>query len=264
MEKAIVKTENNQAVIFDPETAIRQGTIAAKKLTEIIEAKPKKVIIQGNQYLTYEDWQVLGRFYGITAGTLKTEEIWRERILVGFLANAEALHNGVRISGAEASCMRDEKKRKKDGTIVYPWKDKPEFQLRSMAQTRACAKSLRNVLAWVVILAGYRPTPAEEINGEEKEVTATINGKCKYCGAVGQYHKPGCLNHTKQAKAVNSNLASDKQKKMIFALSKANGIEADDAKETFKNRYSLESFNDLTKSQASEIIDGFQEFKGQS
>jgi len=33
-----------------------------------------------------------------------------------------------------------------------------------MAQTRACAKALRNVLAWVVVLAGYRPTPAEEMH----------------------------------------------------------------------------------------------------
>jgi len=34
-----------------------------------------------------------------------------------------------------------------------------------MAQTRACAKALRNVLAWVVVLAGYRATPAEEMQG---------------------------------------------------------------------------------------------------
>ena len=32
-------------------------------------------------------------------------------------------------------------------------------------QTRACAKALRNVLSWVVVLAGYRPTPAEEMDG---------------------------------------------------------------------------------------------------
>ncbi len=41
----------------------------------------------------------------------------------------------------------------------------PLFQVMSMAQTRACAKVLRQVLAWVVVLAGYRPTPAEELEG---------------------------------------------------------------------------------------------------
>src|SRR5262249_527648 len=39
----------------------------------------------------------------------------------------------------------------------------PMFQLASMAQTRANAKVLRNVLSWVAVLAGYKPTPAEEI-----------------------------------------------------------------------------------------------------
>lgn len=39
----------------------------------------------------------------------------------------------------------------------------PNFQLRSMAQTRAGAKAMRNALSWVVVLAGYRPTPAEEM-----------------------------------------------------------------------------------------------------
>jgi hypothetical protein len=32
-----------------------------------------------------------------------------------------------------------------------------------MAQTRAGSKALRNALAWVVVLAGYKPTPAEEM-----------------------------------------------------------------------------------------------------
>ena len=41
----------------------------------------------------------------------------------------------------------------------------PLFQLRSMAQTRACGKALSNLFKWVVVLAGYKPTPAEEMIG---------------------------------------------------------------------------------------------------
>lgn len=41
----------------------------------------------------------------------------------------------------------------------------PLFQLASMAQTRANAKALRNVLSWVAVLAGAAPTPAEEMDG---------------------------------------------------------------------------------------------------
>jgi hypothetical protein len=78
---------------------------------------------------------------------------------------------GLVIGGAEAYCMRDEErwgtrpkyewqegKRVKVGDEIVPW-----FQLASMAQTRAGAKAFRNRLAWVVVLAGYRPTPAEEM-----------------------------------------------------------------------------------------------------
>lgn len=39
----------------------------------------------------------------------------------------------------------------------------PMFQLRSMAQTRAAAKAHRMVFGFVPVLAGYRPTPAEEL-----------------------------------------------------------------------------------------------------
>jgi hypothetical protein len=45
-----------------------------------------------------------------------------------------------------------------------------------MAQTRACAKALRNVLAWVVVLAGYAPTPAEEMeSGEQMDDAGAVS-----------------------------------------------------------------------------------------
>jgi hypothetical protein len=56
------------------------------------------------------------------------------------------------------------KKRPKKERIALGEEKVPLFQLASMAQTRANAKALRNCLAWVVVLAGYRATPAEELN----------------------------------------------------------------------------------------------------
>ena len=50
-------------------------------------------------------------------------------------------------------CTRDERN----------WASRDEFTLRSMAQTRASAKALRNVLAWVAVLGGFKPTPVEEM-----------------------------------------------------------------------------------------------------
>lgn len=164
---------------FQPKVVVEQAHEAAKALKEVLDAKTKKVIVNGERYLEFEDWQLLGRFYGYTIETGEAEEIWREGKLVGFKARATVYHNGTKVGGAEASCLRDEKN----------WTDKPEFQLKSMAQTRAGAKALRNVLAWVAVLAGYRPTPAEEIVSEEN---GNNHEKCPYCGTVGKFHKKGC------------------------------------------------------------------------
>ena len=96
------------------------------------------------------------------------------------------------ISAADAMCMNDEDKW--GMRAKYEWKDggrvqigevqAPFYQLRSMAQTRACAKALRNVLAWVVVLAGYKPTPAEEMAGVEAG-NGSNEPSCPSCGKKG-------------------------------------------------------------------------------
>jgi len=148
------------AVQYPPDVVLAEATKAAKALADVIETKPNKCVIRGKTYLQYEDWQTLGRFYGVTAKARSTSYVeFGEGYdqVRGFEATADALlvsTNQV-ISSAEAMCLNDEEK----------WESSPFFQLRSMAQTRACAKALRNVLAWVVVLAGYNPTPAEEMDG---------------------------------------------------------------------------------------------------
>ncbi|MEN6474380.1 MAG: hypothetical protein ABFD81_10225 [Syntrophaceae bacterium] len=163
--------------------------------------------MNGEQYLEFEDWQTVGKFYEVSAKVVSTEFI-DFGSAQGFLAKAEVirLSDGMAISAAEAMCLNDEDKWSarskyvyeyvlKDGTRqeddppkdMIVWVDNPDkpgkkmpqkervlrgevkvplFQLRSMAQTRACAKALRNVLAWVVVLAGYKPTVAEELDGD--------------------------------------------------------------------------------------------------
>ncbi len=187
---------------FNPRKIISEANKAARALKKVINGKPKKVIINGEQYLEFEDWQTLGYFYGYSVETGEAEEIIREDKIVGYKAKSIVFKNGVRVGGAEASCLRDEKN----------WGEKPEFQLKSMAQTRAGAKGLRNVLAWVAVLAGYKPTPAEELihNGKKynSSPASLSNGKAKYpyqptalkcvhCGTTGKFHASGCPNYIK-------------------------------------------------------------------
>lgn len=160
-EMKLVPIEIMHPIKFDPEKEVEFASKCAKALTSIIDSKPKPVMINGEKYLEFEDWQTISRFFNTTVGTEKTERIVDEEgKFKGYSAVAVVFNpQGVKIGCAEASCFRDEKN----------WAEKPEFQLKSMAQTRACAKSLRNIFAWVVVLAGFKTTPAEELNDKNYE-----------------------------------------------------------------------------------------------
>ena len=189
-----------------PEVVLLEAKKAAQALKDVIAQKARPVIMNGEQYLEFEDWQTLGRFYSITAREDGDPEYLDLGGVRGFKASAVAIDGrGREISRATAYCLNDEEKwrdrtkyayvyhLKSGGTSVddpghdeIVWEDNPNkpgkkrpkkervqvgvenvplFQLSSMAQTRANAKALRNVLSWVVVLAGYRPTPAEEMEG---------------------------------------------------------------------------------------------------
>ena len=146
-----------------PEIVLEEAAKAAQALRDVIERKLNKCVINGKTFLQFEDWQTLGRFYGVTVAARATSYIEQGRVR-GYECHAEAIRaDGQVISAAQAMCMDDEAK----------WSDKPLFQLRSMAQTRAQAKALRNVLAWVVVMAGYAPTPAEEMDGHNSRAIAS-------------------------------------------------------------------------------------------
>lgn len=177
----------------DPEQVLAEATKAAAALGRVIALKNKPVVFNGETYLELEDWQTVGKFYGITTKVLETRYVDYGGV-TGWEAVAVALNaDGMEVSRAESMCMTDEDNW---GSVPeYAWKDvldehgkkiwdanlrngkggykatkelvgskpKPMFQLRSMAQTRACGKAFRQVLSWVVVLGGFKPNVAEEM-----------------------------------------------------------------------------------------------------
>ena len=232
--------QNEIRVARKPQDVLKEAKEAAMALMSVVAIKKDPVIFNGNQYLEFEDWQTVAKFYGLTSKVTSTTFIDYGGVK-GFEAHAEVIRaDGQVVSSADAMCLNDEdnwstrakfewktaesgrKVKTKIGEVPVPL-----FQLRSMAQTRACAKALRNVLAWVVVLAGFKPNVAEEMTGDEpsrsaaprpqakkealdasgfKEITAKFAGACAGCGgpvAVGEkvmfnsklkgvYH-PACL-----------------------------------------------------------------------
>jgi hypothetical protein len=154
--KAITKPAKKTLVLEgDPNAQLEYAQKAAQALMVRVNSKKKQVIIGGKQYLEFGDWQTLARFFGATVGVEWTKPIERAGKLEGYEARAIVYQHGETISAAEASCMRAERN----------WKDRDEFAVKSMAQTRASAKALRNAFGWVAELAGYASTPAEEMDG---------------------------------------------------------------------------------------------------
>lgn len=166
-------------VTRDPNLILAEASQAARALKAVLDSRPKddRVMMNGKRYLVFEDWAVLAKFYGLVAKVSTTAYIELNGVR-GFEAKAVAYHvpTGTEVSAAEAMCLNDEDKwstrskyeykdgkREKVGDVPVPL-----FQLKSMAQTRACAKALKNAVSWVVVMAGYQPNIAEEMTGDEE------------------------------------------------------------------------------------------------
>lgn len=65
--------------------------------------------------------------------------------------------NGVPIAGGDGMCSRTEE----------TWRDRDDYALRGMAQTRATSRAIAGAARWIVTLAGYSATPAEEYGAHE-------------------------------------------------------------------------------------------------
>ena len=180
-------------VARDPEQVLADAQKAAAALMKVVNGKKKQIVFNNETYLESGDWQTVAKFYGVTAKVESTKYVTYGEAS-GFEAAAVALDcNGRVVSRGEAMCLNDEENwgmRTKyewreeldsNGKMIWEYNEAkgknlprrkkvsvgsaltPLFQLRSMAQTRACGKALSNLFKWVVVLAGYKPTPAEEM-----------------------------------------------------------------------------------------------------
>lgn len=133
------------------------GNSAAKELMRVVKEVGLSRKFGGDRpHLYAEAWQILGRFSGYHGICDEPVEIYEDGKLTGFKAQAHVYNqDNMEVSRATSYCMRDEGN----------WKNKPMFQLASMAQTRALSKAYRLDLGWVAVMAGYSPTPAEEMDG---------------------------------------------------------------------------------------------------
>lgn len=130
----------------------------ATALAEVIEKKQLFVLIKGKRHVLVQGWTLLGSMMGVYPVTDYVHELrGDDGGNLGFEARVEARTlSGAVVGAAISRCSRSE------GT----WASRDDYTLQSMAQTRAVSKALRMPLDFVMQLAGFEATPAEEMPGQ--------------------------------------------------------------------------------------------------
>ena len=136
----------------DPARALDKMAEIAKLLIGVVEQRNLVKRISGNDYLLAPAWAVLAGMTGLAPYTVWTRPTDSGD---GYLARVEVrrIADGAVVSAAEQVCTRGEPR----------WAYANDHALLGMAQTRASSRALRGPLMQVVELAGYKPTPAEEM-----------------------------------------------------------------------------------------------------
>jgi hypothetical protein len=128
----------------------------AETLKKIVEDQHLYVDIGPSRHLRVEAWQTIATAYNLAVRTDDgTKLIWQGDKVIGVEAKALVINitTGTIVGGATSYCFASEAG-KEDHAVA---------QLSGMASTRASARALKQNLSWVVVLAGYSPTPAEEM-----------------------------------------------------------------------------------------------------
>lgn len=180
----------------EPDEIIEKATKIATSLSAMIEKQGLAVALDRRnpqrKHVEVGGWQALGAMLGALGGQpLHAETVWTrmvkdhegETVRRTYTAEVKRYHSKAQGGGLRETVTYDvdgfdwEAKveiRTPDGTIVgtaeamcsraeSTWSRRDDYAVRSMAETRAESRAYRRAAGWIVSLAGYSPTPAEEM-----------------------------------------------------------------------------------------------------
>ena len=136
-----------------PSDMIVRASEVATALAQVVKDRKLSRAISGREYVYVEGWATMGAMIGI----LPREVGVIEHDNGDFEATVELIrvNDGAVVGQGSAIVGYDEP----------TWKARPRYAKRSMSITRATGKAYRLGFSWIMALAGYAPTPAEEMDG---------------------------------------------------------------------------------------------------
>lgn len=233
----LVPAEHSAVTLFrteKPDEVVARAAETANAVSAVIAKKKLFATIGGHKHVLVDGWTLTGAILGVFPVC-----VWTRKLDNGWEARVEArTKDGSIVGAAEAMCVRAER----------TWAKRDDYALRSMAQTRATSKALRQPLGFVISMAGFSATPAEEMSGvviEDAEVSDL----------------PDALQPDPSAPC------SDAQAKniwrLISKLDKAGTVTKDKSLETIGSSYGTENPAELYKHQAHELINRLKKAAGE-
>jgi hypothetical protein len=182
----------------------------AQVLSKHIQDNKLSVKIATNNYVMVEGWQFAGGLLGLFPMIKEVKELGPNK----WMAVAEIYRGDRVVSTGYAICSKAESKKS----------NFDEYAIISMAQTRAIGKAYRNYIGWVIKMAGYESTPAEEAEKiSQQQKIPVIDETPKESSLIK------LVKEVKKATGFNTN------KEVVEAINRKTGLQLKDLRLTEKH-----------------------------
>ena len=214
---------------YDPDAVVANGGRWATALKDVMEKQKMYAVIQGKQYPEVEAWQMVIAFANLSPVTQYVEPIYEGEEIVAYGAQVSLLNlDGVVVGGGYASCGMD-------GFVTQGKKGWDRNRAaQSAAQTWAVSKAGRSKFSFVVKMAGYEGTPAEELSPYAPQ--AAVRPSTDPMGKVG---KP----------------ITEKQRGLLNSRLKQSNKSVEEMKAYCLETFGIEGSKDMTMDQLDETLE---------
>jgi len=218
----------------NPAALVAGAAELAKQLAIVIKKQNLATVIKGKQFVNVEGWTTLATMLGVTAREVCTVEA--DGVYTATVELVRMSDQAV-ISRASAECGSADELDKHGKPI---WSSRPRYARRSMAQTRATGKACRLAFSWIMSLAGYEPTPAEEM----MPIVDSVAGQEPIVGSVSV---PAIV-------VPEPTHITESQRKLLEAQIRDYGLDFDRVKAWLKSAWKVEHFSDLSNKQFETLL----------
>jgi hypothetical protein len=214
----------------NPAALVAGAAELASQLAIVINRQNLATLIKGKRFVNVEGWTTLAIMLGVTAREVCTVE--SEGVYVATVELVR-MSDGACISKASAECGSPDELDKYGKPI---WSTRPRYARRSMAQTRATGKACRLAFSWIMSLAGYEPTPAEEIPLSDEPP------------------QPPPIEPPAPIEPPEPQRITASQQKLLEAQIRDYGLDFDRVKAWLKSAWQVEHFQDLSPKQFERLL----------